>query len=148
MISELKRNGRDLKTKANEKTLKHMPPRYCAAIIVRNNKVLLLRRLLTDDEGGKWCPVNESIEEGESPEKAFVRGVKEEVGLHFIIKQAVSDDSFGEYVFVGSGTGCLKLNTEESMECGWFYFKEVLLLDLAYDYRLVFQKLFDFKLIK
>lgn len=148
LISELKRDGRGLKTKANEKNLKHIPLKYCAAIIIRNNKILFLRRLLTDDEAGKWCPVNESVEEGESPEEAIVRGVKEEVGLHFIVKQAVSDDHFCEYVFIGSGTGCLKLNTEESLECGWFSFKETMLLDLAFDYRLVFQKLFDLKLIK
>lgn len=130
------------------KTRKHIPLRYCAAIIIRNNKVLLLRRSLTDDEAGKWCPVNESIEEGESPEEAVVRGVKEEVRLQFIVKQSVLDDRFGEYVFIGSGVGDLELDAEESMECGWFSYEETMLLDLAYDYRLVFQKLFDFKLIK
>lgn len=131
---------------AGEKMLR-IPLLYCAAIIIRNNKALLLRRLLTDDEAGKWCPVNETIEGSESPEEAVVRGVKEEVGLYFVIKQVVSDDCFSEYVFVGSGTGHLKLDTEESMEYGWFSYKEIALLNLAYDYRLVFQKLFDLKLI-
>lgn len=126
-----------------------MSLKYAAAVIIRDQKVLLVRRSVKDDsEPGKWCPVNESIKEGESPEKAVVRGVKEEVGLHFIVRQAVSDDHFGEYVFIGSGTGCFKLKTEESLECDWFSYKEALLLDLAYDYRLVFQKLFDLKLIK
>lgn len=125
-----------------------MPLRYCAAIIIRNNKVLLLRRSLTDDEAGKWCPVNETIEEDESPEKAVVRGVKEEVGLQFVIKQVVLDDRFSEYVFVGSGTGHFKLNSEESIKHGWFSFQEAILLDLAYDYRQVIQKLFDLKLIR
>ncbi len=130
------------------KILKHTPLRYCAAVIVRNNKALLVRRLLTDDEAGKWCPVNESIEEGESPEDAVIRGVKEEVGLQFIVNQDISDDHFGEYVFIGSGIGNLKLDIGESMECGWFSYGKAMLLDLAYDYRLVFQKLFDLKLIK
>lgn len=134
--------------KASERMLRHMPLRYCAAIIIRNNKVLLLRRLLTDDEAGKWCPVNETIEEGELPEEAVARGVKEEVGLQFIIKKHVLDDRFDEYVYIGLGVGNLELDTEESMECGWFFYEETMLLDLAYDYRLVFQKLFDLKLIK
>lgn len=126
-----------------------MSLKYAAAVIIREQKVLLIRRSLNDkSEPGEWCPVNETIEEGESPEEAVVRGVKEEVGFKFLIKRHVSDDCFGEYVFIGSGIGNLELDTEESMECGWFSFKETILLDLAYDYRLVFQKLFDLKLIK
>lgn len=126
-----------------------MGPKYAAAIIIKEQKILLIRRSLGDDsEAGKWCPVNESIEEGESPEDAVIRGVKEEVGLQFVIKQPVIDDRFGEYVFIGSSTGRLRLDTEESIGYGWFSYKEIALLNLAYDYRLVFQKLFDFKLIK
>lgn len=54
-----------------------------AGIIIKDNEVLLLKRAEGEDHSGLWVPVNETIEEGETPEEAVIRGVREEVGLKF-----------------------------------------------------------------
>jgi len=121
--------------------------KYCAAIIIRGKKVLLLRRSLDDDSyPGDWCPVNGSIEEGELPEETVIREVKEEAGLEFTITSQL-DNIFGEYVFLGTAKGKIKLEEEEVCEFGWFTYKEAKKLKLAYDYSSVIEHLHKLNLI-
>ena len=128
-----------------------MSYKYCAAIAIRDYKVLLLKRSDKEtDEIGKWCPVNETIEENESPENAVVRGVKEEIGSEFTITKQLPDHVYDgrTAVFLGLIKGKIKLNSEEVTKCGWFSYREAITLDFAYQYDHVIQNLHDLSLIK
>lgn len=122
-----------------------MDYKYAAAIIVLDRKVLLLKRSeKEDDEAGKWCPVNESIDEGEAPEKAVVRGVKEETGMEFTITRRLPDHTYDgdTAVFLGGAKGEIKPDPEEVAGYGWFSFKETMDLDFAYGYEKVIENVY------
>ena len=114
----------------------------CAIITNGENKLLLLKRSEKEDsEQNKWCPVNETIEDGEAPEDAVIRGVREEVGMEFNIE----DNFEGEktVVFKGNGNGQIKLDEDESSEYRWFSYEESNNLDLAFDYAIIIKQVFD-----
>lgn len=112
-------------------------PKYAAAIIIRNNKILLLQRQKSDDEGDKWSPPNETIEKGETPESAIIRGVKEETNLNFFVERQLDAHFFhnkSTCVYVGKAVGKIKINLGESQNYGWFSYEETTLLRFAFKY--------------
>ncbi len=128
-----------------------MSLKHSAAIIVRDQKVLLIKRSEQEDsEPGKWCTPNETLNEGESPEGAVVRGVKEELGMSFVIFKRLFDHSYQEhttFVFEGVANGEIVPNPEEVADYGWFSYQEAMRLEFAYDYDRVIRSLHDLKLI-
>lgn len=111
---------------------------HACGIVVENGKILLTRRALNDySEPGKWCPINETIEPGESAEQAVVRGAIEEVGIIFKIISQFKPTTFinnSTVVFIGKRTGKISIQIEEVAEYNWFNFEKACKLDLAYDY--------------
>ena len=108
-----------------------------AAIVDEDNKILLLKR--REEEGlwgsGKYGLVGGKIENGETPEEACIREIKEETGLvfsdlkeRFIIDRLPNNT---EYVFVCRYSGDptdVEINDEHT-NYGWFSISEIKYLD-------------------
>ncbi|MBC8495397.1 NUDIX hydrolase [archaeon] len=132
--------------------------RVATGIIIKDKKILLLKRAEQENfEAGKWCPVNETIEQ-ETPEQAVVRGVQEEIGVNFTIKkklfEKVGDDMNKKvkngaiaYVFLGTIRGKINPNPKEVSEYRYFTYPEALRLTFAFDYIDVIKKLHNLNLI-
>ncbi len=124
---------------------------HAAGIIIKNQKVLLIKRSNSEDsEPGKWCPVNESLEEGESPKDAVVRGVKEEIGLDYSVTNELPVWHFGDhstYVFIGNIEGTISPNPEEVEEYGWFSYDDTKRIVFAYGYEQIIENLYQLGLI-
>jgi ADP-ribose pyrophosphatase YjhB (NUDIX family) len=118
----------------------------CAIITDGQGRVLLVKRSEKEDESNKWCPVNETIEEGEDPRDAVIRGVKEEVGMDFQIAEMIETDN--TVVARGTAIGQVRLNQDESSDHGYFTYEEALKLDLAFNYSDIIKKIFDLGWIK
>lgn len=120
---------------------------HAAAIVIRDKKILLIKRAdKVYSEPGKWCPVNETIEIGEKPEVAIVRGVKEEIGVDFKIESRLEDHLFAghqTFVFFGSIEGDINPNSDEVAEYGWFLYDDARKLVLAYNYLEVIEKIYQ-----
>ena len=131
--------------------LTFMNTKHAAAIIIRDRKILLIRRSEKEDsEPNKWCVVNETLEDDESPENAVVRGVYEEIGLKFEITKRLFEHSYQghiTYLFTGTASGDFKPNLEEVAEYKWFFHSEAKKLEFAYDYGKVISGLHDLGLI-
>lgn len=129
-----------------------MDNKFVAAIIIRDNKVLLIKRSFIDSsEPGKWCLINESLEEKESPQEAVIRGVEEEMGLKFTITSRLPN--FYHYghttiVFLGNTKGEIKANPKEIAEYRWLTYKNAMKLEFAYGYKKIIKYLFKQKIIK
>lgn len=61
-----------------------------AAIIKSEGKYLITKRLLGTNNGGKWEFPGGKIEDGESPETALIREIKEELDLEIGVIDIVS----------------------------------------------------------
>lgn len=108
-----------------------------AAIINNDNQILLLRRNPNVEmwQPGKWALVGGAVEEGETPEEAVKREIKEETGLDvnkfkekFTIQR--SSDSI-EYIFIAKFDGDpynIKLNWEH-INYGWYSPNELYFLN-------------------
>lgn len=131
--------------------LRNMKLKHSAVIIIRDQKVLLIKRSEQEDsEPNKWCPPNETLEKGESPEKAVIRGVQEEIGTQFTITKKLFHHSYQghtTFVFLDVSDGDINPNPEEVADYGWFDYKEAMRLEYAYNYYKVVRKLYDFELI-
>jgi 8-oxo-dGTP pyrophosphatase MutT (NUDIX family) len=125
---------------------------HSAAIVIKDAKLLLTKRPDNDDsEPGKWCPINETIEDGETPEAAVVRGAKEEMGLDFTITKQLPGYSLGghtAFVFLGETKDQPQPNPVEVSEYRWVSHEESKTLEIAYGYDRVAQYLFEQGLIK
>jgi len=130
--------------------MKIVIPNYTAAIIIRDKKILLLQRNKNDDEPEKWTPINETIEDNESPEDAVVRGVKEEIGTEFLITERLENHLYDGItaVFLGTVTGPIRPEQKEVKNFGWFSYEETKSLDFAYKYECVINQLFEKKLLR
>ena len=126
--------------------------KHSATIIVRNKKILLIKRSEEEDsEPNKWCPPNETLEPKESPENAAVRGVKEEIGLDFLISKKLLEHHYQghtTFVFLGTATGKIIPNLEEVSDYGWFSYQEAMALEFAYGYNKVIDYLYSSEIIK
>ena len=62
---------------------------YVVAAIIRNkdNKYLITQRLPDAKYAGYWEFPGGTIEDGETPEKALVRELKEELNIDIVVKQ-------------------------------------------------------------
>ena len=108
-----------------------------AAIINNQNQILLLRRNPNIEmwQPGKWALVGGGVEEGETPEEAVKREIKEETGLNinkfkekFTIQR--SPDNI-EYIFIAKYDGDpfeIKLNWEH-INYGWYSPDELFFLN-------------------
>ncbi len=111
------------------------------AVIIKNGKILLIKRAsYKKSYPGCWCAIGGSVEEGETPQEAIIREVKEETNLDFSVKQPlgvfmVPEDGYTLRVhrFLGDISGDIKLNYESS-EYGWFGYKECKNLKIGFHY--------------
>lgn len=119
------------------------------AVIREGDRILLHRRSLESrGQPGKWENAGGEIDEGETPEVAIVREIKEELGVDFTIEKRIYEDDFksGEdiwhvIIFGGSITGTPQvMDPEETMEIRWFSLAELKSVDLASYTRLDFEK--------
>lgn len=62
-----------------------MPAKFLVGVSIlleHSGKILLLHRAETKDHGaGEWEPISGRMEQGETPEEAAIREIKEETGL-------------------------------------------------------------------
>ena len=115
--------------------------KQAVAAVIRNGSRVLLHRRSMESRGqaGKWENAGGQIDEGETPELAIVREIKEELGVDFLIEKRVLEDVFDSgddewyvVIFEGSITGTPKvIIPEETMEIKWFEISELGSLDLA-----------------
>jgi len=115
--------------------------KQAVAAVIRNGSRVLLHRRSMESRGqaGKWENAGGQIDEGETPELAIVREIKEELGVDFLIEKRVLEDVFDSgddewyvVIFEGSITGTPKVMIpEETMEIKWFEISELYSLDLA-----------------
>ncbi|MFZ5392218.1 MAG: NUDIX hydrolase [Patescibacteria group bacterium] len=122
-----------------------------AAVIMQDGKLLLIKRGKECHEAGKWCTMNETIEEEEMPEEAAVRGAKEELGVDFEVGKKLFEhfcNGHTTHVFSGNFSGEIRPDKREVEEWGWFDYEETKGLVFAYDYNKVVDKLFELGLIQ
>ena len=110
-------------------------------IILSPNKILLFHRdnIATIPSPDCWQMVGGGIEEGETPEEALKREVKEEVGYDLINYEFITETTgrFGENVWVyaafvdKSEEKKFKLGEDEGQGIGWFTINEALKLNLT-----------------
>lgn len=126
--------------------------KHVAAIIIRDQKVLLIKRSDQEDsEPNKWCFPNETLKEGELPEIGVIRGVGEEVGMHFVVERQLPDHLYQghtTFVFIGFAEGEIVPNPEEVSAYGWFAYGEAKQLAFAYEYDNVVDSLYTQGLIE
>ncbi len=125
---------------------------FSAGIIIKEDKIFLLLRSKEEEEGDLWCPINETIEDDESPEQAIIRGCKEETDMDFEIKKFLSIHNYSKTekntaVFLGEAKGDINLNPEECADSGWFTYEDAIKLDYAFGYKDLIEKLRSKKLI-
>ncbi len=111
-----------------------------AAVIQKDNKVLLVRRSLQSRaQPGKWENPGGEVDEGETPELAIAREIKEEIGVEFSIEKILIEDDFKNtdsdwhvILYGGKIVGEPQVMTEEEIsEVNWFDITELDSLDLA-----------------
>lgn len=110
------------------------------ALIQDGEKILLGRRSL-DARGqvGKWENLGGEVDEGETPEQAIVREIKEELGVDFVPNKIVIDDNFSNgdedwhvLIFEGTYIGIPKaMIPTETSEVKWFDKDKLGEVDLA-----------------
>ncbi|MFH1506123.1 MAG: NUDIX hydrolase [archaeon] len=124
--------------------------RHAAGIIIKDKKILLLKRSAIEEQPNKWCPVNETIKPGETPEQAAARGVKEELGVDFQNLKFLFDNAGVDKtatVFLGDIAGEIKLDPKEVAETAWLTFEEAMKLEYAYGYDKVLERLHEMDLL-
>lgn len=111
-----------------------------AAVIQDNDKVLLCQRSQkASNQQLKWENPGGKVDEGETPENAIIREIKEELGVLFKIKKVIYEDSFiseddtyNVIIYSGSITGVPKaMIPEETSKVKWFKLSELSKVDLA-----------------
>ena len=110
------------------------------AVIQVGDQVLLHQRSLESrGQPGKWENAGGEIDEGETPDQAIIREIKEELGVEFIIDKVIYDDVFdsGEdkwhvFIYGGSIKGTPRVMIpEETIDVKWFKLAELKDVDLA-----------------
>lgn len=110
------------------------------AVIRQGDRILLHQRSLESrGQAGKWENAGGEIDEGETPEAAIVREIKEELGVIFTIEKRIYEDVFNSgddnwkvIIFGGSIVGEPKVMIPaETMAIKWFEISELESTDLA-----------------
>lgn len=109
----------------------------CAAVILKSGMVLLCRRAPGRKHAGKWEFPGGRIEDGETPQAALVRELKEELGIDAVVSEEAGRNrhvyDFGEIdlqaFFVKSYTGTLTLKDHDEVK--WVESRKLLEFDLA-----------------
>lgn len=126
--------------------------RIAGGAIIENNKILLVKRSASKELfPNKWGFPAGKMEEGETPEEAVIREVKEEVGLDFTPTKLIHQsefDNYNFYKFVGDFSGDVVLQEEEHDEFGWFTYEEAKKLDLSFHYCDIVESLYDKNLLR
>lgn len=122
-----------------------------SGIIISEKKILLIRRTYdTSEFPGCWgCPGGRA-NPGETPEEIAIREVKEETGLDFkptIFFARAQHKDRDMHRFLGTWSGKINIQEEESTGWGWFTYAEAIHLNLSFDYRDVIEKLHEEGLI-
>lgn len=108
-------------------------------IVDKKNKILLGKRRIVDGGwgNGQYALIGGEVEDGETPEKACLREIKEETNLNvknIEHKMTLNNDSNGvDYIFLCEYYGepiNVKLNDEHS-SYGWFDINEMDYLDIV-----------------
>jgi 8-oxo-dGTP diphosphatase len=110
------------------------------AVIQQGDQILLHRRSLESrGQPGKWENAGGQIDEGETPDIAIVREIKEELGVDFTIGKILYEDNFDSgddlwhvTIYAGTiiGTPQVMIPAETS-EVKWFKISELKDVDLA-----------------
>jgi len=100
------------------------------AVVLRDGEMLLIKRAVKPHKG-HWCPPGGVIDEGESPEEAAVREVKEETGLDVSVRAKlgevlgpVTGRYLGVYHCAVEG-GALEPSQAEVSDVRWFPYEEL-----------------------
>ncbi len=123
-----------------------MPKATVAAIITPDDDkpaIILLTKRNVPPFQGYWCLPGGHIDDYETAEKAVVREVMEETGLHFtapvflyFFNEVFPQNNFHAVAlaFYGKGTGAARLMPDEVEEIAWFPLEEALALPLAFNH--------------
>jgi 8-oxo-dGTP diphosphatase len=94
-------------------------------VVLRDGEMLLIKRAV-EPHKGHWCPPGGVIDEGESPEEATVREVKEETGLDVSVRTKlgevlgpVTGKYLGVFLCAYEG-GALEPSQAEVSDVRWF----------------------------
>jgi mutator protein MutT len=116
-----------------------------SAILLKDKKILLVKRSDYIKAFPKcWACPGGRADEGETPEQAVVRELKEEINLDFKPTKLFATNKWKDrdlYRFLGDYSGKIKLQEEELTEYNWFSYEDAVKLDLAFDYREIIEKL-------
>jgi 8-oxo-dGTP diphosphatase len=100
------------------------------ALVLRDGRMLLIKRGV-EPHKGHWCPPGGVIEEGESPEEAAIREVREETGLDVSVRAKlgevlgpVTGRYLGVFLCAVEG-GTLEPSPPEVSDARWFPFEEL-----------------------
>ncbi len=119
-----------------------------SVIIKKRDKYLMLQQARTRRFPLKWMGVSGAVEEGETPEEAALREVKEETGLDIeIVRKAATlkaDYKTKElHFFIANWKkGEVKIDSSEANDFGWFTHEQILKLNLMDATREFFEKRF------
>ena len=88
-------------------------------LIIRNNKILMVKLRLSEDGNEFWCIPGGKIEQGETPEEAVIRELKEECCVEGkIIKVlCVYDNPSGETILTYSKVYSYLVNINDQEPC-------------------------------
>lgn len=123
----------------------HLMVIAASGLIIKDKKILLTKRTkYTNAFPEHWTCPGGRADEGETPEEAAIREVKEEVNLNFKPTRLFNKGKWKErdlYRFLGEWTGEIKIQEEEISEWKWFTYEEAIKLKLAFNYKEVLEKL-------
>jgi len=115
------------------------------AIILKDKEILLVKRSDYTKAFPKcWACPGGRADEGETPEQAVERELKEEINLDFKPTKLFATGKWKDrdlYRFLGQWSGDIKLQEEELTEYDWFSYEDAVKLDLAFDYREIIERL-------
>ncbi|MDW8183251.1 MAG: (deoxy)nucleoside triphosphate pyrophosphohydrolase [Caldimicrobium sp.] len=107
-----------------------------AAFIEREGKVFMVRRPFHKKRGGLWEFPGGKVEEGESPEDALKREIKEELGIEVVPLEIISrckhiyPDEFIELILIKAHTEG-EPSPKEAIEARWIEIEEITTLELC-----------------
>lgn len=110
-----------------EVTVAPEPRRTVSVVVTREDgRVLLLQR--TPERGGFWQPVTGRVEQGESPEQAAQRELREETGVESPVRPLRYEHAFAlghaevirETAFTARALGDVRVDPSEHVASGWF----------------------------